>query len=242
MSDKYFVYMHTNKINGKVYVGITQQNPPQKRWNNGWGYRHRNPYFYRAITKYGWKDGFTHEIIFKNISKEIACKIEQMLIKKCKKLGISYNLANGGEGVEAFPECAKEKLRQYKGPLASQYGKKHTQEQRKLQSEILKNRWRNHRDLMMEAVRKGTLKKIGKKINIPEATRIKMSEESRQRLSIPVVMLDSNNNFIREFSSCKEAEQFFNGKSHHIGCVCKGVRKTAYGYKWKYKKEYYGTN
>ena len=54
---KYCVYVHTNKANGKKYIGITCRNP-EVRWRNGAGYK-RHPKFYAAIQKYGW-DGFTH--------------------------------------------------------------------------------------------------------------------------------------------------------------------------------------
>jgi predicted GIY-YIG superfamily endonuclease len=75
----YCVYKHTNKFNGKVYIGITSQQP-EKRWKNGYGYE-GNEYFYRAIQKYGWNDGFDHEIIVSGITKEAACAIEIELIK-----------------------------------------------------------------------------------------------------------------------------------------------------------------
>ena len=43
---KWCVYMHTNKINGKKYVGITCK-IPRKRWENGKGYKGQR--FYLAI-------------------------------------------------------------------------------------------------------------------------------------------------------------------------------------------------
>jgi predicted GIY-YIG superfamily endonuclease len=41
---KYYLYKHINKINGKIYIGITSQKP-EKRWGtNGINYRN-NKYF-----------------------------------------------------------------------------------------------------------------------------------------------------------------------------------------------------
>ena len=48
---KFTVYMHTNRLNNKKYIGITCQDP-KKRWRNGKGYK--NGYFASAINKYGW--------------------------------------------------------------------------------------------------------------------------------------------------------------------------------------------
>lgn len=51
-------------------------------------------------------------------------------------------------------------------------------------------------------------------------------------------MIDKNTDkIIKKFNSISEAEIFL-GKSNtaqHIGKVCNGIRKTAYGYKWKYQ-------
>ena len=57
----------------------------------------------------------------------------------------------------------------------------------------------------------------------------------------PVVQLDiETNEYIAEFPTLSDAANaigVFNGDGH-ISDVCKGKRKTAYGYKWKYKEDY----
>ena len=40
---------------------------------------------------------------------------------------------------------------------------------------------------------------------------------------------------VNEFNSVKEANKYLNKNSHSIGRVCRGERKTAFGYIWKFK-------
>ena len=50
-----------------------------------------------------------------------------------------------------------------------------------------------------------------------------------------VIQLDENNNILNIYNTIKEAENYLNGNHKgHISQVCKGKRKTAYGYKWEY--------
>lgn len=97
LNKTYCVYKHTNKFNGKVYIGITSQ-LPEKRWKNGYGYE-GNEYFFRAIQKYGWNDGFDHEIIVSGLTKENACVIEIELIKTYDSTNSDkgYNFSSGGD-------------------------------------------------------------------------------------------------------------------------------------------------
>lgn len=98
---KWYVYMHTNKINQKRYIGITCQDP-KRRWSNGNGYK-RQPYFWRAIQKYGW-DNFDHEILFENVTFDKACQLEQSLIKEYKANNslYGYNVTDGGAGAQGY--------------------------------------------------------------------------------------------------------------------------------------------
>jgi group I intron endonuclease len=91
---RWLVYKHTSP-SGKVYIGITSQNP-QSRWNKGKGYKGCIKFF-NAILKYGW-DNIEHTILADNLTKEEAETVEKSLISHYKSLNLSYNITDGGEG------------------------------------------------------------------------------------------------------------------------------------------------
>ena len=124
---KYCVYVHTNKINGKMYVGQTCQKP-ERRWNKGGGYRPET-YFGKAIAKYGW-DNFEHEIVASNLTKEEADNFEILLIKELNTQNRSYgyNLTAGGEGSSG---CVRNEEWRAKQSEAHK-GKKHSEESKLL--------------------------------------------------------------------------------------------------------------
>ena len=99
------VYKHTNKINGKSYIGITSRKPEDRWGTNGYKYQsQKSKYlcFSKAIQKYGW-DNFTHEILFTGLTKEDACKKEKELISFYNsKAPFGYNLTDGGEGTSGY--------------------------------------------------------------------------------------------------------------------------------------------
>ena len=116
---KYIVYMHKNKINGKVYVGLTCQ-LPQERWRlQGQGYKNQIK-FYRAIEKYGW-DNFEHLILFNNLTENEASEKEKELIQVFDAINNGYNVSLGGSTTNHSPETL-EKIR------LARLGKKHSEQ------------------------------------------------------------------------------------------------------------------
>lgn len=64
-----------------MYVGQTCN--LSERWRNN------------AIKKYGW-DNFTHEVVYSNLNKQAADKLEKELIHKYNSIEEGYNLKEGG--------------------------------------------------------------------------------------------------------------------------------------------------
>lgn len=128
------VYMHTNKTNNKVYVGITSRSP-EKRWDYGCGYRGQK-YFYNAIKKYGW-DNFEHIIFAENLTQSEACTMERCLIAlyQTNNSNYGYNLSAGGEGgatgIRWSDERKKHLSEKLKGRIFSAETKKKISEARK---------------------------------------------------------------------------------------------------------------
>lgn len=113
----YTVYKHTNKINGKVYIGITKREP-KKRWSGGSGYRTCSA-MYKAILKYGW-DNFEHEILFTDLTYDEACEkeIQSIALYKSNNKKYGYNIEGGGLLNKEISEETRQKLR----------NKRHTEE------------------------------------------------------------------------------------------------------------------
>ena len=125
MEKTFTVYCHTNKINGKKYIGITNKKP-EHRWNNGKGYSTQTV-FARAIEKYGWEN-FDHTILDDNISTlEEANKKERYYIslyhtwlgdENCN----GYNKTPGGDSRDTVSDELRIKYGQ------ARLGKKLTEE------------------------------------------------------------------------------------------------------------------
>lgn len=95
--------MHRNRVNGKVYIGMTSM-APNKRWEHGHGYASCR-LFNRAIKKYGWEN-FDHLILYDELTFEEACYVEAVLISKYESTNNhkGYNITSGGDSFKHSDE------------------------------------------------------------------------------------------------------------------------------------------
>ena len=103
------IYLITNPINGKVYVGQTLNY--MKRMNE-----HKNSgktpkyYFSHAISKYGWEN-FTKEILIDDVPEEDLDNLEINYIDFYNSFGPGgYNLTIGGGGASGYRHTEEQNL------------------------------------------------------------------------------------------------------------------------------------
>ncbi len=165
---------------------------------------------------------------------------ESYWISQFKTWGFKLENKNeGGGGLIYHSEETKQKLRKPKP---------------KSFSDKLKGQIRPHTSIKLKGLKRSeefkqliSSKAKGRICSIE--TRIKMSNSRMGKLKgipkptkhtlkkcKPILQYDLNNNFIKEWSSIKEAEIFyFNKQNDFIGSCCRGKYKFRCGYIWKFK-------
>ena len=106
------IYIITNKVNAKQYVGITKNT--KRRWSQHLRTNGSAPALHAAIKKYG-ADQFVFSHICDAFDFDAACDIETLLIKQHNtKAPFGYNITDGGDGVVgvSMTEEQKETRRQ----------------------------------------------------------------------------------------------------------------------------------
>lgn len=179
------IYMYTNTVNGKVYIGQTKTSLEQRAQKDGKNYR-ESPKFYNAIMKYGW-DAFIPTIIDTAETQDEANELEIFYISKYMSTEdeFGYNVLSGGfcgshsaESRAKISEKAKERYKdKTKNPM---YGKHQSVEMRKKLSESRKGElnplygsvWTD-----TQRLRCGTK---GKKLNLSEDRRDELRNRARE--------------------------------------------------------------
>ena len=210
----YTVYKHTSP-SGKVYIGVTSLRP-EERWGGGAGYV-KNKHFNRAIKKYGWEN-IKHEILFDNLSKEDAFKIEIELIKEYRssEREFGYNLGTGGEHGPTGSKWSDESRENHMNAIWRK-PRNHSEEEKKRIGEGLKRHYSEHPN-------KKTYFSIA-----PKEERNSWDKKRSKR----ILCVETGDIFI----GAKSAADWAGVKNRqNIYFCCEGVdyHKTAGGYHWKY--------
>lgn len=248
------VYIHTNKTNEKVYIGVAKGNP-KKRWGkDGNGYMQTQPVFARAIQKYTW-DGFEHAVIADNLTQEEAFEMEIELIAqyksnccRYKNPEYGYNMTDGGDGNRGYKpsEETKQKIRE------AQLKRFSNPEEREKQKQWAQERFsvpennpmfgKHHSDETKRKLSDG----IKQALSNPDIRR-KMREnhadyngENNPQFGTgeAIVQLTVNNSFVAEYISGFDAYQKTGISCSGIYKCCNGQQITSGGFKWLLKEDY----
>ena len=204
----YTVYQHRNLKNGKSYIGMTSRKP-KYRWNNGNGYKN-NSKMWKDIQNSDWNKDWEHNIIGKFEDKQEALNIEEMFIRLFDSTNEGYNTSSYSSHSCKHLEESKRKMSEAKtGENNYWYGKHHSEETKKRISES----------------------KIGK--HLSEETKRKISESMGVN---GIIQFSKEGELIAEYPSIAEAGRQTGCKNQSICNCCKGNRKSAGGFIWKYKE------
>ena len=175
------VYKITNKVNNKIYIGITNQGSGTRYRHHWYEARTGEPSpIHRAMAKYG-EDNFTLEIIdFADSYNELKEK-EKYYIKLYNSTDrtIGYNLTEGGDGT---------------------FGRKHSEETKeKIRQKAIGRTWSEERK------RAASESKKGKTSEKRHAHITEIQEKCKQ----PIAMLDADLNVLGVFKSKTECANYF---------------------------------
>lgn len=236
-----YIYLITNKINGKQYVGQTICNDINDRWK-----KHKRVdkyslgnYLYNTYIKYGIEN-FSFQLIC--ICFDEDCNTyEKEYIKKYNTLSPNgYNLKEGGNNSKHHPETIEliraslkgrltrpitEQIRNnisesLKGDKNPNFGKKMSDEQKKKISEK-----------RIQLLKDGKILK-----NKITEKQLNALEKGRELIRRKVGKFDNNNNLLEQFDSITEASNNTNISYSTISKVCNNTKgyKTAGGFIWKF--------
>lgn len=112
-----YLYVHTNEVTEKSYVGQTWQKP-RRRWQNQSSHaevgRNACPYLCAAIRKYGW-GSFTHQVVAEPQTQDSLDNLEKIwiILLQSADSRFGYNLQLGGSNIGRLSDAMKKEISEY---------------------------------------------------------------------------------------------------------------------------------
>ena len=203
-----YIYKITNQINDKVYIGKTLKTV-EERWKEHSKDYKRREYekrpLYSAINKYGIENFSIEQI--EECSHEVVNEREKYWIEKYGSFKYGYNATLGGDG-KAYADY-----------------------------DLIFSLWKEGKNISeIHSILGYDIQTIRTALNEKDVTENERQARDREKVQHQVAMLDiKTSEILQVFPSIQAAYNLLNKQhSGHISEACKGKRKSAYGYKWKY--------
>lgn len=220
---KYIIYIYTNILNNKVYIGQTCLTLEKRAGTNGKKYC-KCKYFWNAIQKYGWQS-FHSEILEDNSSKNEANEKEVLYISKFNSTNHSYgyNIKIGGN----YNNIRTKPVFKY---------------------DLNGNYICNYQSISSASEDTGVCvgnisanclgnQSFAGMFQWSFIKEIKLHPVKINGIPIKVYKYDKNGKYIEQFSSLSDACNSIGILNPtHISDCCYGKRKIAYGYLWRFYK------
>lgn len=198
------------------YVGQTKNFKTRERDWNCIKSRYGSHYLTNERNKYG-TENFDVKILAEVESREEAWELEQKFIEKLNtKYPNGYNMSYGGE---------------------KPFGYKHSEKQKQKWSNDKKGK---HTSPSTEFKKGMTPWLKGKKVTEEHREKDRIAHLGKiSKKRIPIVQLDLEGNFIKEYAHCLDAAKEMGFKCEEsIRKACKEHWRTSGGFKWMYKEDY----
>lgn len=238
---------------GKIYIGQSVDIFKRVKFYENETCK-RQPKLYASIKKHGWSN-HKFEVVEECLEKDLNIR-EKFYIDLHNSFNTIYgmNLRGGSDlGGGRISDETREKLcvirrkkARWAGNKNPMFGKKPTDDHRlKMRLGMLKK----YPNGNLEALSKMRDSVTGKKQSIDHVLKRSMAmrgvaktESHKRKLSeiksVPIVQLDLNGVFVKEWGSAKEVERILGFWQSDTRRVCIGKYKQSHGFIWKYKAEY----
>ena len=225
MEIKCGIYRIHNLINGQDYIG--QSNNIYHRWE-----QHKARYdkcaIHLALLKYGI-DNFEFSII-EECPEEKLDERERYWISYYNSYNNGYNENDGGN--RPTHTCCDKPIEAYN--LVGKYIKTYpsmSAAARELECEV---------SLISAVIQKRRPTAKGfqfKAVDDTETIIMPFVKKKSGPTGLAVIQYDLQDNFLHEYISASEAARQTGLHAQNISGVCRGIKKTCGGYKWRYKKD-----